>query len=143
MLMQASAGSIATGMGNNNPQMPRDDCGCWRSIQVCSGSPRRPWLKRTSPQFKQLFALFETHLSNRKQCLYCQKQMGTPFALYKPFDLSLQNLIKYKYLLYISFFVLFGFDCALLPKEKKERKRKSSERKRKKRKRCINFAICF
>ena len=69
--------------------------------------------------------------------------MGTHVALYKPFDLSLQNLIKYKYLLYISFFVLFGFDCALLPKEKKERKRKSSERKRKKRKRCINFAICF
>ena len=28
----ASAGSIATGMGNNNPQVLRDDCGCRRSI---------------------------------------------------------------------------------------------------------------
>ena len=44
--------------------------------------------------------------------------MGTLVALYKPFDLSLQNLIKYKYLLYISFF-WFGFDCPLLPKKKK------------------------
>ena len=42
-----------------------------------------------------------------------------------------------------TFSVLFGFDCALLPKIKKKRKRKSSERKRKKRTRCINFAICF
>ena len=40
MPMQASAGSIATGMGNNNPQTPRDDCGHRRSIQVCSGSSR-------------------------------------------------------------------------------------------------------
>ena len=57
--------------------------------------------------------------------------MGTLVALYKPFDLSLQNLIKYKFLLYISisFFALFGFDCALLPKEKKKKKkRKSRER---------------
>ena len=42
-----------------------------------------------------------------------------------------------------TFSVLFGFDCALLPKIKKKRKRKSSKRKRKKRTRCINFAICF
>ena len=54
--------------------------------------------------------------------------MRTLVALYKPFDLSLQNLIKYKYLLYISFFVLFGFDCALLPKEKKGNERAGREK---------------
>ena len=47
--------------------------------------------------------------------------MGTLVALYKPFDLSLQYLTlkpKYKYLLYISFFCfVFGFYCALLPKD--------------------------
>ena len=50
MPMQASAGSIATGMGNNNPQMPRDYCGCQRSIQVCKGSSRGPWLRSQKPR---------------------------------------------------------------------------------------------
>ena len=49
MPMQASAGSIATGMGNNNSQMPRDDCGCQRSIQVCSGSPRDNGFEARNP----------------------------------------------------------------------------------------------
>ena len=49
MPMQASAGSIATGMGNNNPQMPKYDCGHRRSIQVCSGSPWGPWLEARNP----------------------------------------------------------------------------------------------
>ena len=57
--------------------------------------------------------------------------MGTLVALYKPVDLSLQNLIKYKYLLYISFCVLFGFDCALLPKEKKKETKEQWEKKEK------------
>ena len=48
--------------------------------------------------------------------------MGTLVALYKPFDLSLQNLIKYKYLLCISF--LFGLVSTVpfYPRKKKEKK---------------------
>ena len=44
--------------------------------------------------------------------------MGTLVALNKPFDLSLQTLIKYKFLLYISLFcfVSFHFGCVFLPK---------------------------
>jgi len=53
--------------------------------------------------------------------------MGALVALYKPFDLSLQNFIKYIYLLYI-FFALYCFDCALLPKGKKGNERAGSEK---------------
>ena len=70
-------------------------------------------LKKTSPQFKQLFALYETYLSNGKQRLHFHEIMGTLVVLYKPFDLSLQNVIKYKFLLYISFFVWFGLVLAV------------------------------
>ena len=52
--------------------------------------------------------------------------MGTLVALYKPFDLSLQNLIKYKYLLYISF--CFVLTVPFYPRKKKERKKKGNER---------------
>ena len=45
--------------------------------------------------------------------------MGTLVALYKPFDLSLQNLIKNNYLLHL-FFVWFGFDCAPLQNGRKK-----------------------
>ena len=54
--------------------------------------------------------------------------MGTLVALYKPFDLSLQNLIKNKYLLYISFFVL---TVPFYPGKKKET-REQGEKKEKK-----------
>ena len=55
--------------------------------------------------------------------------MGTLVALYKPFDLSLQNVIKYKYLLYISF--LFGLVSTVpfYSRKKKRGKRKRRERK--------------
>ena len=56
--------------------------------------------------------------------------MGTLVALYKPFDLSLQNLIKYKYLLYSSFLFCLVSTVLFYPREK--RKRKSRVRKRKK-----------
>ena len=48
--------------------------------------------------------------------------MGTLVTLCKPFDMSLQNLIKYKYLLYISF--LFGLVSTVpfYPRKKKEKK---------------------
>ena len=57
--------------------------------------------------------------------------MGTFVALYKPFDLSLQNLIKYKYLLYISF--LFGL-VSIVPfySRKKKGNEKVGREKRKK-----------
>ena len=48
--------------------------------------------------------------------------MGTLVALYKPFDLSLQNLIKYKYLLYISFLFWFRL-CPFTQGKKKEMKK--------------------
>ena len=43
--------------------------------------------------------------------------------------MSLQNLIKYKYLLYISF--LFCFDCALVLKEKKGNEKVGREKRKK------------
>ena len=50
------------------------------------------------------------------------KKMGALAALYKPFDPSLQNLIKYIYLLYIFFcFVLFWL-CPFTQGKKKETK---------------------
>ena len=56
--------------------------------------------------------------------------MGTLVALYKPFDLSLQNLIKYKYLLYISF--LFWFRLCPCTQGKKKGNEKVGREKRKK-----------
>ena len=57
--------------------------------------------------------------------------MRTLAALYRPFVLSLQSLIKYKYLLYISF--LFCLVSAVpFYSRKKKGKRKSRERKTKK-----------
>ena len=60
--------------------------------------------------------------------------MGTLVALYKPFDLSLQNLTKDKYLLYISFFfVLFWFLlCSFTQGEKKGGNERVEREKRKK-----------
>ena len=83
--------------------------------------------------------------------------MGTLVALYKPFDLSLQNLIKYKFLFYISFVLCLVLTVPFYPRKKtkkqkqkqKQKKRKSRERvgrekgKNEKRTTCINFAICF
>ena len=55
--------------------------------------------------------------------------MGTLVALYKPFDLAESpNLIKNKYLLYISFFVL---TVPFYPGKKKET-REQGEKKEKK-----------
>ena len=48
--------------------------------------------------------------------------MGTLVALYKPFDLSLQNLIKYKYLLCISFLFCLVSTVLFYPRKKKEKK---------------------
>ena len=48
--------------------------------------------------------------------------MGTLVALYKPFDLSLQNLIKYKYLLCISFLFCLVSTVPFCPRKKKEKK---------------------
>ena len=67
--------------------------------------------------------------------------MGTLVALYKPFDLSLQNLIKYKYLLYISFLFCLVSTVPFYSRKKKETKKQGE--KNEKRTRCINFAICF
>ena len=57
------------------------------------------WLCRLKehPPFLNNFLLYFKHIyeNNRKQCLYCPKEMGTLSALYKSLDLSLQNLIKY------------------------------------------------
>ena len=65
--------------------------------------------------------------------------MGALAALYKPFDPSLQNVIKYIYLLYIFF--CFLLTVPFYPRKK--RKQKSREWKRKNQTRCINLAICF
>ena len=46
--------------------------------------------------------------------------MGVLAALYKPFDLSLQNLIKYICLLYIFF--CFVLTAPFYPRKKKETK---------------------
>ena len=48
--------------------------------------------------------------------------MGTLVTLCKPFDLSLQNLINF----------LFGFECALLPKKKKQKETKEQGEKKEK-----------
>ena len=54
--------------------------------------------------------------------------MGTLVAFFKPFDLSLQNLTKYKYLLYISLFVLFWFLLCSFTQGKKKQQKKGNER---------------
>ena len=55
--------------------------------------------------------------------------MGTLVALYKPFDLSLQNvLIKYKYLLYISFLFCLVSTVPFYPREKKGNERVGREK---------------
>ena len=54
--------------------------------------------------------------------------MGTLVALYKPFDLSLQNLIKNKYLLYISFLFCLVSTVPLYPWEKKGKERAGREK---------------
>ena len=46
--------------------------------------------------------------------------MGTLVALYKPFDPSLQNLIKYKFLLYISLLLCLVRLCPFTQGKKKE-----------------------
>ena len=46
--------------------------------------------------------------------------MGALAALYKPFDPSLQNLIKYTYLLYIFFCIVLT--VPFYPRKKKETK---------------------
>ena len=60
--------------------------------------------------------------------------MGTLVALYKPFDLSLQNLIKYKFLLYISFVLCLVLTVPFYPRKKKT-KQKTKTKKRKSRER--------
>ena len=47
--------------------------------------------------------------------------MGTLVALYKPFDLSLQNLIKYKFLFYISFVLCLVLTVPFYPRKKKNK----------------------
>ena len=55
--------------------------------------------------------------------------MGTLVALYKPFDLSLQNLIKYKFLLYISFVLCLVLTVPFYPRKKQKQKQKQKKRK--------------
>ena len=89
------------------------------------------WLCRSKEQPPNLnnFLLYLKHIYQIENNASTVKNKWEPLvALYKPFDLSLQNLIKYTYLLYISFLVLFGFDCALLPKEKKGNERAGREK---------------
>ena len=64
--------------------------------------------------------------------------MGTLVALYKPFGLSLQNLIKYKYLLYISFLFCLVSTVPFYPSKKKANKRVGREKGRK-----TDKAICL
>ena len=54
--------------------------------------------------------------------------MGTLVALYKPFDLSLQNLIKYKFLFYISFVLCLVLTVPFYPRKKNKNKNKKNER---------------
>ena len=58
--------------------------------------------------------------------------MGTLVALYKPFDLSLQNLIKYKYLLYISFLFCLVSTVPFYSRKKKRGNERVGREKRKK-----------
>ena len=57
--------------------------------------------------------------------------MGTLVALYKPFDLSLQNLIKHKYLLYISLLFVWFRLCPLTQGKKKGNERVGREKRKK------------
>ena len=58
--------------------------------------------------------------------------MGTLVALYKPFDLSLQNLIKYKFLFYISFVLCLVLTVPFYPRKKtKKQKQKQKQKKAK------------
>ena len=52
--------------------------------------------------------------------------MGALAALYKPFDPSLQNLIKYTYLLYIFFCIVLT--VPFYPRKKKGNERAGSEK---------------
>ena len=61
--------------------------------------------------------------------------MGTLVALYKPFDLSLQNLIKNKFLLYISFVLCLVLTVPFYPRKKNKTKQKTKTKKRKSRER--------
>ena len=73
--------------------------------------------------------LYLKHIYQLDNNAFTVKKNGALAALYKPFDPSLQNLIKYIYLLYIFFcFVLFWL-CPFT--QGKKRKRKSREWKRK------------
>ena len=54
--------------------------------------------------------------------------MGALVALTKPFDLSLQNLIRYKYLLYISFLFCLVSTVPFYPRKKKRNERVVKEK---------------
>ena len=56
--------------------------------------------------------------------------MGTLVVLYKPY-MSLQNVIKYKYLLYISFLFCLVSTVLFYPREKKGNERVGREKGKK------------
>ena len=67
------------------------------------------------------FLLYLKHIYQIENNAFTVKNKWEPVvALYKPFDLSLQNLIKYKYVLYISSLFCLVSTVPFYPRKKKK-----------------------